>query len=247
MVACGEGGPVVDSRTELSADSENASETGGSVQPAPAEISPDVGDPPEPSVTRTLETCPHAFQPSLVPIPPPAINRKNSARRVRSMRQRIERIEVIEVSTYRVLFTIDDPVTETVRSSLAEPLLRWTRNTRTASLPAWPIALLFHVRGEPQPFLGWFFDDGDVYFVEESDPWNASVFEEDGETFRDVFSIPTSAELSWLLSKRFGEYDPLDQLRWSAQRREDARCGRVSQPRGETFPQLPKAIIEPAD
>lgn len=242
LAACSDGELGDELRKDFGATS---GETGGPDRATAVKLALEGVPPPRPAVSRTPESCPHVFQPSLVPVPAPAVNGKNSARRVRTLRQRLERIDVIEVSTHRVLFSVEDSIVAAVRRTLAEPLIRWTRNTRTASLPAWPIALLFYIEGEPLPFLGWFFDDGDVYFVDESDPWNHSVFEEDGETFRDVFSIPTSTVLSRELSERFGERDPLDQLRRSAQRREDARCGRVSQPRGETFPHLPKARIEP--
>jgi hypothetical protein len=202
---------------------------------------------PESAVQRTPEACPRTFEPSLVPVEAPLIHRNNSARRVQFSRKRLERVDVIAVSTNRVLFSVDDATVEALRHTPPDPPICWDRDTRTASLPAWPIALLFYISGEPRPFLGWFFDDGDVYFVNEADPWDFAVFEPDGETFRDVFPIPTNSELSYVLTDRFGEYDPFDQLSRSAQRSEDARCGRVSQPRGEPFPDLPKAIIEPAE
>lgn len=201
----------------------------------------------EVTVSRTPEECPHAFEGSLAPVDTPVVHPKNSAQRVQYLRRRLERVDVIEASTYRVLFSVDEATVQALRRTPADSPISWEPELRTASLPAWPVALLFYISGEPRPFLGWFFDDAQVYFVDEPDPWSSAVFEPDGEKYRDVFAIPTNVELDHFLSDRLGEHDPFDKLAWEAQRAEDARCRRVSQQHGDPFPDLPKAIIEPVD
>lgn len=223
---------------------DSASETTGS--PEPDASSEPIAAKPEPEVQRTPKMCPHAFEPSLAPVERPELQPNNSAMRVQSLRGRLERVDVIEPSTHRVLFSVDEEVVNALRRTPAHPPIAWEPDMRPASLPAWRVALLFYVAGKPRPYLGWFFDDDQVYFVDEADPWDFAVFEADGEKPRDVYSIPTNLELSYFLTDRLGEYDPFDKLAHEAQRLEDARCGRVSRPHGDPFPDLPRARIESA-
>jgi hypothetical protein len=234
-------------RVDLAFDDERATaNTGESVGPPEGANEPDThASAPEAPPPRTPERCPHAFEPSLTPSIPPAIHTKNSARRVQRVRERLERVEIVELGTHRVLFELDEHALESLRRTPDDVPFEWGSNSRTASLPAWKIALLFHVAGEPLPFLGHYFDDGQVYFVDGSDPWSAAVFD-DNENFRRVFPIPTGYELDRVLVDRFGEHDPFGKVAWQNQKDEDARCGRVSQRFGDPFPHLPKASIEPA-
>src|SRR5690606_1789307 len=113
------------------------------------------------------------------------------------------------------------------------------------SLPAWDVGLLIYVSGKKLPYLAHFFDDGELYFVDEADPWNPAVHEPGGEKMRDVYGIPVDFAVDHFLVKRLGPHDPFEKIEWEARRAEDARCGRISQPHGEPFPHLPKAVIEP--
>ncbi|MFO7564308.1 MAG: hypothetical protein R6X02_16800 [Enhygromyxa sp.] len=242
--ACADGRQVASERSKPAIHDERDHETSSAAEANLSDASPSA---PETGVLRTPEHCPYTFKPSLTPVDPPKIHPRNSAQRVQRRRSRLERIDVVEVSTHRVLFSVDDEVVAAMRRGPDDTPVDWRPDSRTASLPAWPVALLFHVSGEPLPYLGWFFEDDDVYFVNEADPWDPAVFKPGGETFRDVHSIPTSDELSWFLGERLGPYDPHDQLAWKAQRAEDLRCGRVSQRQGDPFPQFPKATIQPAN
>jgi hypothetical protein len=163
------------------------------------------------------------------------------------LRGQIERVDVVDLSTYRVLFTLDEPTLESMRRTPDDAVFEWEPNQRTATLPAWPVALLIYISHDPLPFLGHFFDFGDVYFVDEADPWETAVWEQPANVFRDVYPIPTDWELDDFLTERLGEHDPFGKLAHKAQRIENLQCGRVSQVVGDPFPDLPKAIIEPAD
>ncbi|MFO7565698.1 MAG: hypothetical protein R6X02_23855 [Enhygromyxa sp.] len=217
----------------------------GRPRAVPAEVPGPFLQVPRAVIEHAEPVCPHAAQPSLTPVEPPLINSNNSARRFQSVRRKLYRVDILEISTRRVLFSLDERDVEDLRRSPAESPFDWHANDETLSLPAWPIALLFHVRGESRPFLGWFLDDGDVYFVEGPDPWNVAVLSADDETRRHAGPIPTNGPLRALLVERFGKYDPLGHLARESQAWEDRRCGRVSRREGDPFPQYPKAIIEP--
>lgn len=228
--ACTDGRPAEHRRSAArsrEAQHESRGETGGSGDTAAAMP---IGPSTKLAVPGNSEDCPQVFEPSLAPVEIPKIRPNNSARRIQHLRDQIERVDVVDIRSYRVLFSLDDATLDSLRRTPNEPPIDWDPNSRPASLPAWPVALLFYITNDPLPFLGHFFSDGQVYFVDETDPWDPAV-SEDGMEFRQVYSVPTGPELDDFLKGHLGDHDPFGQLAAKAQRDEDLRCGRHSSDR----------------
>ena len=144
----------------------------GTPEPAPA---PPPKPAPEPSewslalarraqLIPSPEDCPHMFRPSLEPLAVPRIQSRNSARRVQQARRDISKVEVIEASTYRVLFEFDEPTLAQLRERANRPP-DWDPNERPMVELAWEVALLIYIGDDPLPFLAFPFHDGQLYFV----------------------------------------------------------------------------------
>jgi hypothetical protein len=161
------------------------------------------------------------------------------------MRGKIARVEVIELSTNRVLFELDEPTLSSLRETPEDPPIVWDPNERPMVEFMWEVGLLIHVGADPVPFLGFLFHDDQLYFVDEADPWDPAVFDESGE-FRAVYGIPVDFAVHMALEQRLGPptLGDLQTMReeWA---KEAQRCGRVAAMHGDPFPDLPAAVVEP--
>lgn len=190
----------------------------------------------------TPKDCPHMFRPSLEPLAVPRIQARNSARRVQQARRDISKVEVIESSTYRVLFEFDEATLAQLRERAERPP-EWDPNERPMVELAWEVGLLIYVGDDPVPYLAFVFHDGQLYFVNEDDPWDPAVFDDD-ETFRDVYPIAVADEVWLALTRRLGQPDPGGYRVRNELMKEAKRCGRLSQVSGAPFPELPAAIVD---
>lgn len=235
--ACTDGGRSAVQRTPESDNTSDSDMAGVTDTPVPVV-------PQAEQVLRTPALCPHLFEPSLAPVERPKIRRRNRARDVQRLRSKIERVDVVQLSTFRVLFALSKATLESLRRTPKDQPIDWSPHHRTEALPPWDVALLVYVAGDATPYLGHYFDDGDLYFVDEDDPWDPAIFDANMK-LRAVYGIPTEHLLGEFLTRQLGEQDPFGHVRERALRLENARCGRVSSPHGDPFPHLPKALIEP--
>jgi hypothetical protein len=184
------------------------------------------------------------FLPSLTPIAAPRVQAKNSARRVQRMRKKIARAEVIELSTNRVLFELDEQALASLRETPEEPPIDWDPDERPMVELMWEIGLLLYVGDDPVPFLGFLFHDDLLYFVDEADPWDPAVFDEN-EDFRAVYGIPVDVGVRMALERRLGPRNFDMNTTRKELGKEAARCGRVAARSDAPFPDLPAAVVEP--
>ena len=80
--------------------------------------------------------------------------------------------------TYRVLFSVDPEVVQSLRRAPDGRAPDWDPERRPASPPAWDVGVLVYVAGDPVPYLGHVIDDWELYFVDEADPWDPAPFED---------------------------------------------------------------------
>ena len=168
-------------------------------------------------------TCP-PIEPPLPPVAKPKITPRNRALRFHRLRAKTRAAEVISMKTYRVLQEVGEDGLRDLRTTPEGRKPDTDPNESPAMLTGWDVAILLHVEGEELPFLGHLLNEGDLYFVEEGDPWDLSVHPDgDSMRFRRVNGVPLNfldfAGLERELEEQFGEADPYDKLAVEGRRR----------------------------
>src|SRR5690606_10948399 len=136
MTACAEDRQIAPDQPSLMVR-DNSEETGGRGQTG--SVSTLQGPPQVPAG----ELCSHVLEPSLAPLERPRIRPHNSFAYWESFRRRIDHVEVLDLDTNRVLFSLDEKTVEALRE--AYPVgrrIHWSgHSVRPDSLPAWNVAL----------------------------------------------------------------------------------------------------------
>ena len=175
--------------TSVTADASPAADLRGASPPNPTiDIDPHLEQKPSEDCARGRVSREWLFSPTLAPIPPGPVNRRNSANRVHRLRDRIVRVEIAHSVTHRHLFELDAVAIEALHEVPEWPPLQLRSKSRPAGGPDWPVVFLIYVEGEELPYLGHPVYN-ELYFAEDEDPWHWYVWDDDGG-FRDIHPIP---------------------------------------------------------